>query len=403
MPGPDALTATAPLAACFLAASALAGGTFTVEHVASIPPCVIQRINAAGQISGDFQYQSISRAMRHDPGVGPVPLAVPAGTTQSIAIGINSAGTCMGRITAPSTGTVAAIWSPTGAITTLPNPAGNWTYSTGVAINDTGLACGFATLALVGTDPQQAWRWTQSGGYEMLPQLGGIESICRDINASGTVVGTAVTSGGGVRAVTWAPNGTITDLGVPQGATGSYGLNINDAGVVVGTSPATKAYVWRPTNGWLRLPDLGFKASAYDINNAGWIVGWVDAMPFETVPAVWSPEGQLFNIAALVDQNRFYFSNDFSIPIAISDNNLIVVRGYDFTVSGDPVVIVFRINVDAPCPADLDGNGSVNGDDLGILLGAWGPANGSAADLNADGFVNADDLGIMLGAWGTCG
>ncbi|MFM9169388.1 MAG: hypothetical protein ACKOTD_04500, partial [Phycisphaerales bacterium] len=207
-----------------------------------------------------------------------MPLAVPAGTTQSIAIGINSAGTCMGRITAPSTGTVAAIWSPTGAITTLPNPAGNWTYSTGVAINDTGLACGFATLALVGTDPQQAWRWTQSGGYEMLPQLGGIESICRDINASGTVVGTAVTSGGGVRAVTWAPNGTITDLGVPQGATGSYGLNINDAGVVVGTSPATKAYVWRPTNGWLRLPDLGFKASAYDINNAGWIVGWVVAV-----------------------------------------------------------------------------------------------------------------------------
>jgi probable HAF family extracellular repeat protein len=285
----------------------------------------------------------------------------------------------------------------------MPNPPGNWTYSTGVAINDTGVACGFATLAQVGTDPQQAWRWTPAGGYEMLTQLGGIEAVCRDINASGTVVGTAVTSGGGVRAVTWAPNGAITDLGVPQGATGSYGLNINDAGVVVGTSPATKAYVWRPTSGWLRLPDLGFKASAYDINNAGWIAGWVDAMPFETVPAVWSPDGQLFNIAALVDQNRFYFSNDFSIPIAISETNLIVVRGYDFTVSGDPVVIVFRIGVDTPCPADLDGNGSVGGDDLGILLGAWGPSRGSAADLNADGFVNADDLGIMLGAWGACG
>ena len=56
MPRPDALTATAPLAACCLASSALAGFTVTVEHVASIPPCVIQRINAAGQISGDFQY-----------------------------------------------------------------------------------------------------------------------------------------------------------------------------------------------------------------------------------------------------------------------------------------------------------------------------------------------------------
>jgi hypothetical protein len=37
---------------------------------------------------------------------------------------------------------------------------------------------------------------------------------------------------------------------------------------------------------------------------------------------------------------------------------------------------------------------------LGILLGAWGPAPGNPADLNDDGAVNGDDLGIMLGDWG---
>ena len=397
MPRLAALIATASIPA-----SALAGGTFTVTHVASMPPCVIQRINAAGQVTGDYQFQSITRAMRYDPGVGIVPLSVPAGASQSFSVGITSTGACIGRITAPGTGTVAALWSPTGAITTLPNPPGNWTYSTGVGLNDAGVACGFATLALVGSDPQQSWRWTPTGGYEMLPQLGGIESVCRDINASGTVVGTAANASGGVRAVTWAPNGTITDLGVPSGATGSYGLNINDGGVVVGTSPATKAYVWRPTSGWLRLPDAGFKASAYDINNAGWIVGWIDQAPWETVPAIWSPSGQLFNIAALVDQNRFYFSNDFSIPIAISETNLIVVRGYDFTVSGDPVVIIFRVGIEDNCPADLDGDNSVGGDDLGIMLGAWGPAPGNAADLDGNGAVDADDLGRLLAAWGPC-
>jgi probable HAF family extracellular repeat protein len=397
MPRLAALIATASIPA-----SALAGGTFTVTHVASMPPCVIQRINAAGQVTGDYQFQSITRAMRYDPGVGIVPLSVPAGASQSFSAGITSTGACIGRITAPSTGTVAALWSPTGAITTLPNPPGNWTYSTGVGLNDAGVACGFATLALVGSDPQQSWRWTPTGGYEMLPQLGGIESVCRDINAAGTVVGTAANASGGVSAVTWASNGTITDLGVPSGATGSYGLNINDLGVVVGTSPATKAYVWRPSQGWLRLPDLGFKASAYDINNAGWIVGWIDQAPWETVPAVWSPSGQLFNIAALVDQNRFYFSNDFSIPIAISETNLIVVRGYDFTVSGDPVVIIFRVGIEDNCPADLDGDNSVGGDDLGIMLGAWGPAPGNAADLDGNGAVDADDLGRLLAAWGPC-
>jgi hypothetical protein len=56
------------------------------------------------------------------------------------------------------------------------------------------------------------------------------------------------------------------------------------------------------------------------------------------------------------------------------------------------------------CPADLNQDNFVNGDDLGILLGAWGQcASGEcSADLNDDGFVNGDDLGIMLGAWGAC-
>jgi hypothetical protein len=45
----------------------------------------------------------------------------------------------------------------------------------------------------------------------------------------------------------------------------------------------------------------------------------------------------------------------------------------------------------------------VNGADLGVLLGAWGPVSaGAAVDLNSDGVVNGADLGILLGAWGPC-
>lgn len=54
-----------------------------------------------------------------------------------------------------------------------------------------------------------------------------------------------------------------------------------------------------------------------------------------------------------------------------------------------------------PCPCDLNGSGSVNGDDLGMLLTSWGPAGGGA-DLTRDGSVNGDDLGAMLAAWGPC-
>lgn len=54
----------------------------------------------------------------------------------------------------------------------------------------------------------------------------------------------------------------------------------------------------------------------------------------------------------------------------------------------------------APCTGDLNGDGSVDGADLGALLGQWGgPGSG---DLNNDGVVDGADLGSLLGAWGDC-
>ena len=52
------------------------------------------------------------------------------------------------------------------------------------------------------------------------------------------------------------------------------------------------------------------------------------------------------------------------------------------------------------CTGDLNGDRTVDGADLGTLLGNWGePGNG---DFNGDGTVDGGDLGVMLGAWGAC-
>jgi len=50
---------------------------------------------------------------------------------------------------------------------------------------------------------------------------------------------------------------------------------------------------------------------------------------------------------------------------------------------------------------DLNGDGIVDGADLGILLSQWGPcARGPCvADLNDDGVVDGADLGILLASW----
>lgn len=53
----------------------------------------------------------------------------------------------------------------------------------------------------------------------------------------------------------------------------------------------------------------------------------------------------------------------------------------------------------AAVPGDLDGDGTVAGADLGLLLGAWGACTGCAADLDGDGSVSGIDLGLLLGAW----
>ncbi len=54
---------------------------------------------------------------------------------------------------------------------------------------------------------------------------------------------------------------------------------------------------------------------------------------------------------------------------------------------------------DEPCPADLDGNGTVNGADLGLLVAGWGTP---AADINGDGTTDGGDVGLMAAAWGDC-
>ncbi len=53
------------------------------------------------------------------------------------------------------------------------------------------------------------------------------------------------------------------------------------------------------------------------------------------------------------------------------------------------------------CPADVNGDGIVEGADLSALLAVWGGTS-EQHDLDGDGFVGGSDLNIMLGTWGAC-
>jgi hypothetical protein len=62
------------------------------------------------------------------------------------------------------------------------------------------------------------------------------------------------------------------------------------------------------------------------------------------------------------------------------------------------VVATLSATIGGGNPADLNGDGVVNGADLGSLLSQWGqPGTG---DLNGDGIVGGADIGILLANWG---
>ena len=57
------------------------------------------------------------------------------------------------------------------------------------------------------------------------------------------------------------------------------------------------------------------------------------------------------------------------------------------------------------CTGDLNGDGTVDGQDLPILLAAWGPCpivGPCVADFDRDGVVDGRDLPLLLAAWGEC-
>jgi endonuclease/exonuclease/phosphatase family metal-dependent hydrolase len=83
-----------------------------------------------------------------------------------------------------------------------------------------------------------------------------------------------------------------------------------------------------------------------------------------------------------------------ALTIVCSDED---IQGATTSLIGALVSVIIE---EAGVPADLNGDGVVDGADLGTLLASWGPCDGCPADLNDDGAVDGADLGTLLAAWG---
>jgi hypothetical protein len=106
--------------------------------------------------------------------------------------------------------------------------------------------------------------------------------------------------------------------------------------------------------------------------------------PEQSVPMAWNGNNQWRGVmpfqGASAQVEYWVTARDWSNNLGLSLTRL-------FTEPGPP-----------PVTGDLNADGVVNGDDLGMLLGAWGQEN-SPADLNGDGTVDGIDLGELLANW----
>jgi len=135
---------------------------------------------------------------------------------------------------------------------------------------------------------------------------------------------------------------------------------------------------------------LSFSPSSVTVN-AGDTVRWVRTSGSHTVTS-----GSNCTASGLFSAPLNSTSTSFSWVVPASTAGTTI----PFFCSPHCSVMTGTIVVRPPAvPGDLDGNGAVNGADLGILLGAWGQPG--PTDLSGDGTTNGADLGILLGNWTT--
>jgi hypothetical protein len=180
---------------------------------------------------------------------------------------------------------------------------------------------------------------------------------------------------------TWIPDGTIPPPGMPAGDRFGSGLACDGTTLMIAS---------RPTDAARNITRLFALGEGGPIDTGDRIFGSRPAIA-GNLRIVGAPSANLAgNSSGTVTALRRHADCDGN---GIDDLCDIAAGAADVDGNGIP---------DSCAPVtgpDLNGDGLVNGADLTILLGSWGPCGGCPADLDGDGSVGAADLAILLAAW----
>ena len=109
-------------------------------------------------------------------------------------------------------------------------------------------------------------------------------------------------------------------------------------------------------------------------------------------------DGNYWRMGNAVTIPSGYGSSGFGRNTKMGGGSLLI--GAPAYASSRGVVFQTPLAETLQCPADMDGDGSVDVDDIGIIISEWGGSG--RADLNGDSIVDVNDLIRLLGLWGEC-
>jgi len=157
---------------------------------------------------------------------------------------------------------------------------------------------------------------------------------------------------------------------------------------------------------WHVVPDVAARGAFPTL-------GYLDSGPFDQTPGRVPSDFHLPVDPAIDPDDLFGLDYEALLAVYAGSGG---GTGIDLSTVGLESATHVRISVSANAPnavpidaitvvparsrrvfADLNGDGIVDGADLGLLLSAWGESG--FADLNGDGVVDGADLGLLLAAW----
>ncbi|MCE9620414.1 MAG: hypothetical protein K8R92_10995 [Planctomycetes bacterium] len=261
----------------------------------------------------------------------------------------------------------------------------------------------------------QAARYTEAGDWINMGFLpGGDNSKATAVSALGTVIAGWSTDAGhdAARAWRWTTGTGMVSIGnLPAGAYAQPTCMSADGSVIYGHDNDV-AWRWTASTGITELP-LNVAASAsypYGCSADGSVVVGLMQVQGTNIAFIWDEAHGMLDLRELLIAQGLTELSSWSFESAgcIAGSNPWMIAG----LGGEPggFYRAFRVSVstlDAPaiCSCDLDGDGSVDGADLGLLLldfGDCGDPMHCPADLDGDGAVDGADLGLMLLEFGDC-